>query len=208
MPRSIFEIEEFPDLIPLFKCWQGIWSELASTDLTWIHWGAEDETLVSGEWVAAPVYTGNTTGKGRKRKPRPRGIHHPSSERQFLHACRELPKILPEMTKWFKTFERVNMIGLSRFLPGCELDTHIHQNPDSLVLHICCMAPPQGAALAVGPTLCSAPWMGYSISSEDIVFEWSEPGEYIIFDDSLPHAAWNRGETERILLHIDFEKEL
>ena len=96
------------------------------------------------------------------------------------------------MTEWFKTFERVNGIGLLRMLPGCELDTHTHQNPDSLVLHICCMTPPQGAALAVGNT----------------VFEWEEPGEYIIFDDSLPHAAWNQGDSERIILHIDFEKEL
>lgn len=194
MSRAFYDIERFPDLVPILKCWQGLWSDLANTpDLLWVDYSVEDNECVEGQWDIAPVFTRvGMKPDGRRPKPRPRGLGR-AGERAFLRACREQPKRIPSIYDWFSSFDRVNFVGLSRMSPGCELDAHTHDNPDSLVMHIGCMVPEDGAAsLVVG----------------DTEFVWREPGTYCIFDDSIIHSAWNHGETDRIVLHIDFEKEI
>jgi len=191
VPRSFYDCFEYPDLLPLLKCWQGLWLELSKAELSWVDYSVENDDCVRGEWHVAPLFS-RRREEGRKSKPRPRGLGR-EGEREFIRAVRETPEKIPKIVEWFESFERINFVGLSRMFPGCELDAHTHNNPDSLVMHIGLMIPEdESASLVVG----------------DTEFVWREPGDYCIFDDTIIHSAWNKGQTDRIVMHIDFEKEI
>lgn len=78
----------------------------------------------------------------------------------------------------------------SVLVPGAEL--HEHQGPNAGVLryHLGVVCP-EGCALRVGET----------------VVPYRE-GEGVLFDDTAPHAAWNRGDAPRVTLFLEVLRPL
>ena len=91
-----------------------------------------------------------------------------------------------------EAFKAINFVGISKMPSGSMLAPHRHFNPNSLVMHVALEVPPEGSGIMV----------------EDETFIWSKPGQYVIFDDSLNHSAWNHGDGERTILHVDFERKV
>lgn len=78
--------------------------------------------------------------------------------------------------------------GFSRLAPGTEIAPHVGYTDRVLRLHLGLRSSPD-CALRVGAA----------------VRHW-QPGRCLVFDDTQEHAAWNRGDTDRLVLLADFTK--
>jgi aspartyl/asparaginyl beta-hydroxylase (cupin superfamily) len=83
---------------------------------------------------------------------------------------------------------RIHTYGFSIMEPGCEIEPHVGYTNEVLRGHLGLYSNP-GAALQVG----------------EEIKNWHE-GEVFVFDDTTLHAAWNRGESRRVILLFDFYK--
>jgi beta-hydroxylase len=72
--------------------------------------------------------------------------------------------------------------------PGTELPTHTGPNAGVLRYHLGVDCP-EGAALQVG----------------DVVVPYVD-GRGVLFDDTAPHAAWNRGDRPRVTLFLEVRR--
>jgi beta-hydroxylase len=54
-------------------------------------------------------------------------------------------------------------------------------------------------------TLYSNDMCGLLVENKEYI--WKE-GDLMVFDDTLTHSAWNRGSTDRVILLLDFFKDL
>lgn len=77
---------------------------------------------------------------------------------------------------------RSPMALFSRLKPGMHIPAHTGFLNTRLICHLPLVVPP-GCSLRVGNEVRS----------------W-EPGKLLIFDDSIEHEAWNRGEDDRVVL--------
>lgn len=80
----------------------------------------------------------------------------------------------------------IQTYGFSIMEPGCEIHPHVGYTNQVLRGHLGLYSNPF-AALQVGEEIC----------------HWKE-GEIFVFDDTMLHSAWNRGETRRVILLFDF----
>lgn len=76
----------------------------------------------------------------------------------------------------------------SRLKPGSHIPPHHGMLNTRLICHLPLIVPP-GCGFRVG-------------SGER---QWKE-GELLIFDDTIEHEAWNRGDSERVILLFDIER--
>jgi len=188
--QRFFSVQDFASLSPLVRCAEGVWDELKLVDLHWMQYAADHEKHLTGEWLTAMVYRRDSIFVRRKTKPRPNLTN--AEQRKAVAAIRRLPKQIPGLTRWFDSFKAINFVGISKMPPGSMLAPHRHFNPNSLVMHVALDVPPEGSGIMV----------------EDETFIWSKPGQCVIFDDSLHHSAWNHGDGERTILHVDFERKV
>lgn len=116
--------------------------------------------------------------------------------------------LCPETTKLVETIPRLVTAGFSSLKPGTVIKPHVgyaysrgadgtpvtDRTLNSRVLrgHLGLMVPSTltriGCAIVVG----------------DELRNWEE-GRCIVFDDTVVHAAWNRGRSTRVVLLFDFE---
>lgn len=82
----------------------------------------------------------------------------------------------------------LTMAGFSRLAPGTRIAPHVGYTDTVLRLHLGLFVP-DGCGLRVG-----AETRG-----------WAE-GHSLIFDDTVEHEAWNRGDRDRLVLLVDFLK--
>jgi len=80
--------------------------------------------------------------------------------------------------------------GFSRLAPGAEILPHVGYSDQVLRLHL--------ALRASGDC-------GIRVGRQ--VRRWI-PGQCLVFDDTVEHQAWNRGDAERLVLLLDFDKPL
>jgi beta-hydroxylase len=82
---------------------------------------------------------------------------------------------------------RHGVAGFSVLLPRTRLRPHEGYQGEFLRCHLGLVVPPGDAGLRVGGELR----------------RWQE-GKALVFDDRLPHEAWNETDAERVVLLVDF----
>jgi len=95
----------------------------------------------------------------------------------------------PVMLSHIKSVPKVNFSALSRLGINSGLDEHVHCNKN-LIFHLC-LTDVQGISIL----RCNG--------KERVL---SRPGDYALFDYSLPHSSFNYGKSDRINLAIDFSR--
>ena len=94
----------------------------------------------------------------------------------------------PETTRIIESVPGLTTAGFSWMAPGTHIKPHNGYTDTVLRCHLGLVVPPE-CALRVG----------------DQTRSWQE-GKTMIFDDTIVHEAWNRGDSQRIILLLDFEK--
>lgn len=105
-----------------------------------------------------------------------------------------LNKTCPQLKNYFSKYEKyIYSIAYSSLNPGTEIYPHFDRKTPHNVLrcHLGLIIPEGDCKLRV--------------NGKDKT--WKE-GEFLIFDDSFIHEAWNRTETKRIVLLIDFHRDM
>ncbi|MEO8153220.1 MAG: aspartyl/asparaginyl beta-hydroxylase domain-containing protein [Rhizobacter sp.] len=80
--------------------------------------------------------------------------------------------------------------GFSSLSPGTVIAPHVGYTNQVLRSHLG-LVTPEGCAIRVGRDTRS----------------WS-PGSCFVFDDTTEHEAWNRGDSTRVVLLLDFKRDL
>lgn len=80
----------------------------------------------------------------------------------------------------------IKVAGFSRMLPGCNLKTHKHVNPEKVTWHLGLIVP--------DPEKCVL-----TVDGKD--YEQKE-GQWIRFNDSLNHSSINFTDKERVILYL------
>lgn len=83
----------------------------------------------------------------------------------------------------------IHTYGFSVMQPGCSITPHYGYTDKVLRAHLGLYTNDQ----------CALNVMGEQRTWKD--------GEWIVFDDSLCHAAWNKGDTVRVILLLDILKD-
>lgn len=106
------------------------------------------------------------------------GIYHPINK-----------KIFPVISGIFQPHgSKIHICGFSILNPGCEIYEHVGNNDKVLRCHLCLTSNQDCAIVVNGETK-----------------KW-KIGEFLIFDDTKIHSAYNRGNTPRIVVLFDFYK--
>jgi len=92
----------------------------------------------------------------------------------------------PETTRLIEAIPGLFTAGFSRLDPRTHIRAHCGGPEGVLRLHLPLLAP-EGCEFRVG----------------DRTRPWRE-GEAFVFDDCLEHEAWNRGDSPRVVLLLDF----
>jgi beta-hydroxylase len=82
-----------------------------------------------------------------------------------------------------------SLVGFSILSPGCEIDTHEHED-GQFICHVGLSIPP-----------------GCGLRVRDETRTWVE-GEALVFDEAAPHSAYNRGDAPRAAFLFDFSRGL
>lgn len=80
----------------------------------------------------------------------------------------------------------IKVAGFSRMLPGCNLKTHKHNNPEKVTWHLGLFVPDSDKCVL-------------TVDGED--FKQKE-GQWIRFNDNLNHSSINFTDKERIILYL------
>jgi beta-hydroxylase len=99
-------------------------------------------------------------------------------------------ELCPETTRLVEAIPGLTTAGFSRLEPGTHIKPHVGYTSAVLRCHLGLVAPEGACALRVGPETRS----------------WQE-GKCIVFDDTTEHEAWNRSDSVRIVLLLDFTRE-
>jgi beta-hydroxylase len=101
----------------------------------------------------------------------------------------QVQQLFPVTNSIFQSLNaNIYTCGFSILKSGCEIYEHVNYNHDILRCHFC-LKTNFDCALIVN----------------DEVKRWTE-GEFLIFDDTKKHSAYNRGTTDRIVILFDFYK--
>ena len=98
-------------------------------------------------------------------------------------------QLCPETAKTLEGVEGLFQAGFSRLAPETHIKPHKGRPKEQLRCHLGVVVP-DGCALRV----------------EDETRGWQE-GKCLLFDDTVEHEAWNRGESDRIVLLIDISSQ-
>jgi beta-hydroxylase len=104
--------------------------------------------------------------------------------RKLNNNCR----LCPETTRLVEMIPGMTTAGFSCLAPGTHIAPHVGYTKAVLRCHLGLIVP-DGCGIRVG--------------SQTRI--WQE-GKCLIFDDTVEHEAWNRGNRTRLLLLIDFKK--
>ena len=98
--------------------------------------------------------------------------------------------LCPGTTALVEQVPGMTTAGFSRMAPGTHIRPHVGYTERVLRCHLGLIAPP-GCRLRVGDeTRC-----------------WEE-NKCLIFDDTLEHEAWNESDADRVVLLLDFRKQI
>jgi beta-hydroxylase len=97
-------------------------------------------------------------------------------------------ELCPETSRFLACVPDLTTAAFSRLEPGTHIKPHVGYQETVLRYHLGLVVP-QACAIRVGPETRS----------------WRE-GQSLVFDDTTEHEAWNRSESVRIVLIIDFGK--
>jgi len=188
---TFLDLADYPELAQLADNVEEYQKELASSS-GWFAWQADATdpsghcAFLTGEWDVSPVYFG-LWGPG--------DLTAAKTEEERQHAQKvvaSLPKSFPKLYAAISAIPYVNYAAFSRLAPRSKLDAHTHQNPHNVTFHLGLKMPPGGTC----GTHCG-----------DDQHIWQKNGEAIIFDDNLPHGAWNDSDEERVVLHISIRRD-
>lgn len=178
----------FPEFLALSDHWETILEEIEKVDLTWFNWDSDavgkDGTcmFLTGGWTVSPIYFGKKTPEEVVE------VEDKGLMAEVCQLCRALPRIFPETTDLLQGLPSINYAALSRLAPRSRLETHRHENPNALIMHM---------GLRI-PRDC-----GLKVGEEE--HTWRKPGDVVIFDDNQQHSAWNFSDDERVVLYVDFK---
>ena len=97
--------------------------------------------------------------------------------------------LFPKTTKIFKSLgDKIYTCAFSILQPGCEIIEHVNNDHGVLRCHLCLSTNQDCAIIVNGET---KKWI---------------PGDFLIFDDTNPHSAYNHGDTPRVVVLFDFYK--
>jgi beta-hydroxylase len=94
----------------------------------------------------------------------------------------------PETARLVEAIPGMTTAGFSRLQPGTHIRPHVGYTPAVLRCHLGLVVPP-GCEMRVG-----AETRG-----------WAE-GRCLVFDDTVEHEVWHRGDRERVVLLVDFRR--
>ncbi len=97
-------------------------------------------------------------------------------------------RLCPETTKLVESIPGMTTAGFSSLAPGTHITPHMGYATTVLRCHLGLIVPDNCA-----------------IRVENQTVSWQE-GKCIVFDDTFEHEAWNRGESPRVVLLLDFLK--
>jgi aspartyl/asparaginyl beta-hydroxylase (cupin superfamily) len=97
-------------------------------------------------------------------------------------------KLCPETARLLEQVPDLTTAAFSRLEPGTHIKPHVGYQDTVLRYHLGLIVP-ENCALRVGPETRT----------------WQE-GRSLVFDDTTEHEAWNRSDSVRIILIIDFAK--
>lgn len=97
-------------------------------------------------------------------------------------------RLCPETTRLVEAIPEMTTAGFSALAPGTHIAPHIGFFNTVLRCHLGLIVP-DGCAIRVGSEMHS----------------WQE-GKCLIFEDTVEHEAWNRGDSLRVVLLVDFKK--
>lgn len=101
----------------------------------------------------------------------------------------ETQELFPKTNEIFQQFkDKIHTCGFSIMRAGCEIYEHSNDNNEVLRCHLCLISNPK-CALVVNKEA-----------------KYWEEGELLLFDDTNPHYAYNRGDSDRIIVLFDFYK--
>ncbi len=99
-------------------------------------------------------------------------------------------ELCPETTKLIEAIPGITTVGFSRLVSGTHILPHKGFRLSVLRCHLGLVVPEE---------------CGIKVSGETAV--WEE-GRCLVFDDTNMHEAWNYGKSDRIVLLVDFKKDL
>ena len=94
----------------------------------------------------------------------------------------------PVTTQLVESIPGMTTAGFSLLKPGTHIRPHVGYTPAVLRCHLGLVVPP-GCEMRVGTETRG----------------WREGGA-LVFDDTVEHEVWHRGESERVILLVDFRK--
>lgn len=183
----MFSLNDYPEFLILQDHCEAILEELVNAPL-WFIWDSDaydrkgNCIFLRGDWTVCPVYFGNL------KLDEVVTLAEDSLKTEVSELCAHLPKLFPTTTELLSQIPSINYAAFSRLGPRSSLATHRHKNPDSLILHIGLKIPRQ---------------CGLTVAGER--HAWEQLGDAVIFDDNLPHSAWNFSDAERVVLYVDFK---
>ena len=151
----------------------------------WIGWNPdtmllEDDGGEDLDWKILPVYGSKEIVEGRY------GIEWRVMTGMLWSCWSSLWDVL---FKYFD-FDSVDVIAFSKLNPGQRLESHTHEEyGDNLIFHM-------GVEIPFGDV---------GIESSCGWHQWKQPGEWIVFDPSEAHSAWNMTDKERVVLYVNFK---
>jgi beta-hydroxylase len=98
-------------------------------------------------------------------------------------------RLCPRTAELVEAIPGMTTAAFSRMEPGTEIKPHVGYQDTVLRCHLALVVPPDGCAIRVGPETRG----------------WQE-GKCLVFDDTTDHEAWNRSDSVRVVLIIDFTK--
>lgn len=186
MTQAFYELEEFPEIALIQDNYRVILGELEANKV-WINWGSDaynksgECLFLRGDWKVCPLFFGSYIGEH---------MHVPGiTQKEKNELIKSLPDRFPKTTEILNSVYGINYAAFSRLFPKSSLEPHSHNDPTALTYHLGLVIPP-------GETC------GLTVAGETHI--WKEPGEAIIFNDTLEHSAWNDSDMDRIIFHLNF----
>ena len=142
----------------------------------WMDW--DSDWTHHSDWQVLPVFVSRPILRSRYGK-----------EANWSEVSRILSQSWPRISGLVsRCFENVSLVAFSRLRAKQELRPHLHENAGHRIFHM-------GMDIPSGDV---------GISTSSGLHKWENPGEWIVFDDTKTHSAWNRTEEDRVIFYIDF----
>jgi aspartyl/asparaginyl beta-hydroxylase (cupin superfamily) len=97
--------------------------------------------------------------------------------------------LCPETTRMLEAIPGMITAGFSSLAPGTYIGPHYGYTNEVLRCHLG-LKPARDCAIRVGTE----------------IRQWT-PGSCFVFDDTIEHEAWNRGDETRVVLLLDFKRD-